>query len=1224
MLNAIIRFALRQRLLVAAFSLFLIGFGGWQIYQLPIDVFPDLDRPRVVVMTEAPGMAPEEVETLITFPLETSLNGASGVLAVRTTSGVGISVIYVEFDWGTDIYKDRQIVAERLALAAERLPENITPQLAPVSSVMGQIMIIGMFGVQNDNTRLFGGDVPWQDLSDAKPLSGGKQPSGDKLLPERLRNEFADHKIPLSDGAYLKPDNGAGRWFVVDPDRGTWYALVPRDGAVEVHRASSPMQLRTIADWEVRRRLLTIPGVSQVFVMGGDRKQFQVLVSPKELLRYGVSLHQVKTALEQSNRNATGGYLDHREPNELLVRSLGRIQTIDDVKNVVITIRNGRPVLMEQVARVVEGAQVKRGDSAAFVRQADQSFAGGPAVILTISKQPQADTRRVTEEITEALQEIEGSLQSHGIEVYPELYQQKSFIDRAIANVEEALRDGGFLVVIILFLFLLNFRTTFITLTAIPLSIVITGLVFAWFNLSINTMTLGGLAVAIGELVDDAIVDVENIFRRLRENRGRGSPQPPLLVVFRASVEIRNPIVFGTLIVVLVFIPVFALSGMEGRLFTPLGIAYIVSILSSLLVSLTLTPVLSYWLLACNRIWPPLAAVLAAGVSLATSYFFLPEILSFLRLSDAASWVRQASGWGAAWPHLAVCAVAAPLLWALVMVVDRPSKEERDGLVLRGLKKAAGGAIRLGLKAPTVILLVALAAASVAGYGLWKLDRDFLPPFNEGAVQVNVVLPPGYSLETSKQIAATVENRLKEIEDLQAFVRKTGRAELDEHAVTVNFTEIIATFDPNTTRTRAEIIDGLENMMADIPWAEYGVEQPLQHLISHMLSGVQAQVAIKLFGDDLATLRSTAEEIERAISGVEGVRSLRVEPQKEIPQLRISINGEKLKQYGLRREDVNEFIETAMHGAVVSEVLLGQRTFDLMVRLDKPFRENLEAVKRLSIDLPEGGTTMLQSVADVDPHATGPNTIKREDARRRIVVQCNIAGRGLVDAVEEIKARLKPIERSLPSGYFIKYGGQFESQQSASRVMGALFAVSLVGMFLVLFAMFGSANLSLQVMIALPTAFIGSVAALYLTGQTLSVAAMVGFISLCGIASRNGILLINHYLHLVRHEGQTWSREMIVLAGQQRLAPVLMTALTSGIGLVPLAMAAGEPGKEILYPVATVIIGGLISSTLLEFLVRPALFWKFGVGAGRRVVGQSAHEIDLQEAPPQNEATEIG
>jgi len=676
MLNAIIRFALRQRLLVAAIAIFVVFYGSWQILQLPIDVFPNLNRPRVTVMTEAHGMAPEEVETLITFPLETALNGATGVQAVRTASGVGLSVVWVEFDWGTDIYNDRQIVAERIALVADRLPPEVTPQLAPISSVMGQIMIIGM----------------WSD-----------------------------------------------------------------DGT------TTPMQLRTLADWVVGQRLLTIPGVSQVFVMGGDRKQFQVLVDPDKLLKYGVTLHEVKEAVARSNRNATGGYLDEQGPNELLVRSLGRIQTIEDLEGMVVKFRDNRSVLLRQVARVIEGPQVKRGNSAAFARQADDTFAGGPAVVLTINKQPDADTRHVTEQITKALEELEGSL-PEDVHVYPELYQQKVFIDLAIENVVEALRDGSILVVIILFLFLLNFRTTFITLTAIPLSIVITGLVFKWFDLSINTMTLGGLAVAIGELVDDAIVGVENVFRRLRENQHSQHPQPALVVVYRASAEVRNPIVFGTLIVVLVFLPVFALHGMEGRLFTPVGIAYIVSILSSLLVSLTVTPVLSYWLLPNARFM----------------------------------------------------------------------KREKEGFVLRGLKTAAGWAIRASLRAPLAMLAVATVAVAIAGYAIAQKENDFLPPFNEGSVQINIVLPPGTSLNTSQEIARKVEERLKKIEDLQAFVRKTGRAELDEHAVTVNISEIIASYDPYTTRSREEILEELREALADIPGIVTSVEQPLAHLISHM------------------------------------------------------------------------------------------------------------------------------------------------------------------------------------------------------------------------------------------------------------------------------------------------------------------------------------------------------------------------------------------------------
>ena len=1054
MLNAIIRFALRQRLLVVVFSLFLMGAGGWQAMQMDIDVFPNLNRPRVVVMVEAPGMAPEEVEALITFPLETAINGANGVEAVRSSAGVGISVTYVEFDWGTDIYNDRQIVMERLQLVQDRMPEGVKPQLAPISSIMGQIIMIGM----------------WSE--------------GDK---------------------------------------------------------TSPLEVRTLADWVVRQRLLTIPGVSQVFTMGGGRMQFQVLVDPDKLLQYGVTLHDVKLACEESNENATGGYLDEQGPNEFLVRALGRVQTIDDLKRVVVTMREGRPVLLSQIATVVEGPQVKRGDSSAYVRKEDGGFSGGSSVVLTVNKQPSADTREVTDQIMKALEELKPSL-PEDIRIQPGLYSQKAFIDRAIDNVVEALRDGGILVVIILFLFLMNFRTTFITLTAIPLSIAITALIFTAFGLSINTMTLGGLAVAIGELVDDAIVDVENIFRRLKENRHAKNPKNALLVVFQASCEIRNSIVFGTMIVVLVFLPLFALSGMEGRLFAPLGVAYIVSILSSLLVSLTLTPVLSYWL------------------------------LSRAKLMD----------------------------------------HEKDGPLLRFLKWVAGGAMALSLNNAKKMLLLGAAGVAIAFAVLTSLERDFLPPFNEGVAQLNVVLPPGTSLKKSNEIAETVIERLMDVEGVEAFSRRTGRAELDEHAEGVNITELIISFDPESDRGREEVLDDIRFAMEDIPGIVTTVEQPLAHLISHMISGVKAQVGIKIYGDDLNVLRRKAQEMAAKMREIDGVTDLLVEPQVEIPQLRIQLDRDKLELYGLRPSYVNEYISTAMNGEVVSEVLLGQRTFDLLVRVDEDYRENMQALQRLSIDLPSGGTTPLSSVAKVYK-SSGPNTINRELVRRRIVIQCNVSGRGLVDVVTEMQAAQKPVIESLPPGYFVEYGGQFESEKAASRIIGVLFGVSMLGVLMVLYTMFRSINFSLQVMAALPMAFIGSVTALVITDQTLTVAAMVGFISLGGIASRNGILLLNHYLHLVRYEGETWSKEMIIRAGKERLAPVLMTALTSGIGLVPLALSAGEPGKEILYPVATVILGGLISSTILEFFVRPTLFWTFGRQAGERIVETSFSEVELIE-----------
>ena len=743
MLNAIIRFSLRYRLLTIAVAVVVLVYGGYVLYHLPIDVFPDLDRPRVTVMTEAPGLAPEEVETLITFPLESVLNGATGVQAVRSSSGIGLSVVQVEFAWGTDIYVDRQIVAEKLALAGERLPEGVRPQMGPISSIMGQIMIVGM----------------WSE--------GGK---------------------------------------------------------------TSPMEVRTLADWVVRQRLLTIPRVAQVITMGGGRKQYQVLVNPNALRSYGVTLHEVERAMAASNANATGGYLN-RGAREYLVRCIGRLQSVEDIENVVVKADSERPLLLRQVARVVEAPQVRRGDSAVN---------GVPAVMLTIAKQPGADTRLLTDQITAALEELKASLPPD-IRINPEVYQQQAFIELGIRNVIDALRDGGILVVIILFLFLLNFRTTFITLTAIPLSIVVTGLVFKWFNMSINTMTLGGLAVAIGELVDDAIVGVENVFRRLRENQHAADPEPALRVVYEASSEVRNSIVFSTILVVLVFVPLFALSGMEGRLFSPLGVAYIVSILASLVVSLTVTPVLSYWLLPSARVM----------------------------------------------------------------------RHDKDGFLLRWLKWLVGFAIRFSLRHPWPVLGSVAAATLVSLVVVSQLGRDFLPPFNEGTVQINVILPPGDSLETSNRIAGMVEQRLKNIRGVVAFGRRTGRAELDEHAEGVNMSEIIVSFDPNSGRSREEIMADMREELTQVPGAVIAAEQPLQHVIAQMLSGVKAQVGIKLYGDSLDVLRAKANEIKAAIQGVPGVKDLMVEQQIEIPQLCINLDR---KSAGLLRIELGRRERTGRDG----------------------------------------------------------------------------------------------------------------------------------------------------------------------------------------------------------------------------------------------------------------------------------------------------------------------
>ncbi len=1092
MFNAIIRFSLQHRLLIVSLSFLLIVFGGYEAIHLPVDVLPDLNRPRVTIITECPGMAPEEVETLVTMPLESVINGATGILAVRSNSVVGLSIITVEFDWNMEVFRSRQIVSERLQFAADRLPEGIVPRMTPVASVMGQIVMLSV----------------WDD--------GVKQ----------------------------------------------------ADGTV---KKISPMQLRTLSDWVIRRRLLSIGGISEIFVMGGDRRQFQVQIRPEEMLKYDVTVRDVEESVKQSNRNVTGGYLTEQGTDQFLVRSLGRIRNIDDLKNLVVNPDIDPPVLLERVATISEGASTPVGSCSAVLKNEDGSLNGGDAVVLTIEKQPEQDTRFVTEEILNAVGEIRQALavEYPGLRIEC-LYQQRSFIDLAIHNVLEALYFGAFLVLIVLILFLMNVRATIITLLAMPLSIVITCIIFARFGLSINTMTLGGLAVAIGELVDDAIVDVENIFRRLRENfstaqepgasapgyttaektstiRGLTPPalvppapvvgkQPNAVVVFNASAEIRNSIVFGTFITVIVFFPLFWLTGIEGRLFAPLGVAYVVSILASLIISLTLTPVLALYL--------------------------LPSI----------------------------------------------ARKHRDseGFILRLVKYLAEISIRLSLAFPKTILAGAAAITVVAMVAFFALDRNFMPPFNEGAIQVNIDLMPGKSLQTSTELAENLAKQLIEIPGVRSVVRKTGRAELDEHAVPVNTSEFVCTLVPKSGRSMEEILDDVSKLIdpENIPGTIAFYDQPLQHLINHLRAGTRARIAVKLRGDDLDVLRRRGKRIQELIQGIEGIGSVRLDPiPVDIPQVRIELDRDKLAQYGLRPAEVNERFETAMKGTVVTEVIEHQQSIDVVVRLADDYREDLEALAHLPIPLPNGGLIPLAAVATIDERATGPSQIDHEAGRRQIVIQSNPKKRGAVDVKDDIERTLAPYKQELTDGhYMLELAGLFQSEQEASRLIAMLTTLAMFAVFLVLYTMFKSTNLSLQILVALPMALVGAVVAIYLTGQDRTIPNLVGMISLCGIASRNGILLIDHYLHLVKFEGETFSKEMLVRAGRDRVAPVIMTTLTSAIGLVPLTLTPGEPGREILYPIATVVVGGLLTSTLMEFFVRPALFWTFGRRAGERAL----------------------
>jgi len=1024
MLNAIIRFSLKNRLTVLLLAAAAMVYGAWITLHLPIDVFPDLNRPVVTVLTEAHGLAPEEVEVLVTLPIETALNGTPGVTRVRSSSGIGISIVYVEFEWGTEIFRNRQLVAERLQLARERLPEGLAPVMGPVSSIMGEIQFVG---------------------------------------------------------------------------------LTSPEGQVD------PMELRTLADWTVRPRLMTISGISQVVVMGGAVKQYQILVSSDRLQRRGISLEDLKHALSEISENTTGGFINIGE-KEFLIRPLARVESIEDIEESVVGLHLGRPVRVKDVAEVRIGAKEKRGEASVNAKH---------AVVMTVQKQPGADSVQLTKRIDALLGDLQKTLPK-GVKIESDLFKQSRFIQAAVGNVEEALRDGAIMVAIVLMLFLLNVRTTTITLLTIPLSLLITAIVFKVMGLSINTMTLGGLAVAIGELVDDAIVDVENVFRRLRENRASARPKPALKVVYEASSEVRNSIVFSTIIVILVFIPLFALGGIEGRLFKPLGVAYIISLAASLVISLTVTPVLcSYWL----------------PTSKATSHAKDGPLVRFLKNMNQRILAH-------AMPHP---------VWVL-----------------------AGCA---------VLLIGALSLLPLMG-------RNFLPPFNEGTATVGVAAFPGISLPASDALGTKVEEAMLSIPEVKSTIRRTGRAEMDEHAEGVHWSEIDVDFKEGG-RPRPVVLQELREKIEKAGDVYVNIGQPISHRLDHLLSGVRAQIAVKIFGPDLTELRRLGLQVESAMKTVPGVVDLQLEPLVLIPQLKIAVDRGEAGNHGIRPGTLAEDLEMALQGDAVAQFMERQRLYDIFMRLDEKSRATPEDIADTVVKtLPNGRLIRVEDVARVYD-GTGPNMVNREDMQRRIVVSANAHERDLGSLIKEIQAKIDE-KVKLPTGYFIIYGGQFESQQRASRLLLFLGALSLLGIFLVLFIHFRSAMLSLQIMLNVPLALIGSIVAIYLTERELSVATLIAFITLCGIASRNGIMRISHYIHLMKHEGETFTREMVVRGSLERLVPVLMTAFSAALALVPLLLSKGEPGKEILYPVAVVIIGGLVSSTLLDMIVTPAVFYRFG------------------------------
>jgi HME family heavy-metal exporter len=1036
MFDFIIHGSLRQRFLVLGSSLLLMIYGVITLRQMPVDVFPDLNKPTVTLMTEAGGMAPEEVEQRVTLPIESGMNGMPGVTRVRSVSGIGLSMVYVEFEWGTDIYRNRQQVAERLNLVREALPSGVVPQLGPISSIMGEILLIA----------------------------------------------------------------------------------IPADPA-----KVNPMAVREYADWVLRPRLLTLPGVAQVIPIGGEVRQYRVEIKPAQLQALGIERDKLEAALRGFGANTSGGFLE-AQGREWLIRQIGRSARIEDLQNLVVSMKNGQPILLKQLADVKLAPATRRGDG---------SYNGKPAVILSVQKQPAADSVTLTRAVEKALADLGKHLPA-GVEAPTFLFKQANFIEHSVSNVAEALRDGAILVAVILFLFLLNVRTTLISLMAIPVSLLATALVFRYFDLSINTMTLGGLAIAIGELVDDAVVGVENVLRRLKLNRALAAPRPVAAVIAAATLEVRSAIVYATVIIVLVFVPLFVLPGIEGRLFTPLGIAYIVSILASMLVSVTLTPVLAYYLL------PQMQHLHAAD-------------------SPLVRWLKR---WDARLLH-----------WSFV----------------RARSLLAGA-----------LALVILVAASVPFF-----PRAFLPPFNEGTLTVNVLLNPGTSLAESSRIGTLAEQRVAEVPEVTQVGRRTGRAELDEHAEGVHYSEIDVDLKASA-RSREAIIADIRQRLATLPAAS-SVGQPISHRLDHLLSGVRAQIALKVYGDDLDTLRALADDLRGRLARIPGVTDLQIEKQVLIPQVKIRLDYDAAARYGVAPGALLRSLEQMIEGERITQIVeggdAGSRRFDLVVRLPEVARSP-QALADLLIETPAGHVP-LSKIATVE-NSDGPNQINHENARRRIVLSANTDGRDLSQVIADIRSELAA--KPLPEGYFTALEGQFQAQEQAARLIALLAAVSLSTIFMVLYSRYRSVALSCIIMGNIPLALIGSVIALWISGQPLSVAALVGFITLTGIATRNGILKISHYINLCAFEGEQFGQPMIVRGSLERLTPVLMTALVAAFALLPLLLSAEAPGKEVLHPVAVVIFGGLISSTLLDTLLTPLMFWLWGQPALARLLASNQRD----------------
>ena len=1019
MLNKIIQYSLHNRLVVMIASIALLLWGSYTAHKMEVDVFPDLNAPTVVVMTEAQGMAPEEVERMVTFPIETAVNGATDVKSVRSSSTTGFSVVWVQFDWGTNIYTARQIVSEKLSTLGDVLPSNVgQPTLGPQSSILGEMMI---FGLTADSTSL-------QDL-------------------------------------------------------------------------------RTIADWTIRPRLLSTGGVAQVAVIGGDIKEYQILLDPARMKHYGISMDEVLTVVDNMNQNSTGGIL-YEYGNEYIVQGLLATNDVEEIGKGVVKTVNNVPVLLSDIATVQIGPKEPKLGLA--------SERAKPAVLVTITKQPNTNTLELTDKLDQAIVDLQKTLPSD-VKISSDIFRQSRFIESSISNIQKALFEGAIFVVVVLFFFLMNVRTTIISLVALPLSLLVAILTLHGLGLTINTMSLGGLAIAIGSLVDDAIVDVENVYKRLRENQLKPAEErlSSLKVVFEASREVRMPILNSTLIIVACFLPLFFLSGMEGRMLIPLGIAFIVALFASTVVALTLTPVLCSYMLTTKK-----------ALKKNEKEPFVSRTLKV--------WYKKALEWALRHKKMVIGTSAALLIFTIVIMTG--------------------------------------------------LGRSFLPPFNEGSLTINISTMPGISLEESDNMGRMAEKILLDIPEIQTVARKTGRAELDEHALGVNVSEMEAPFELDK-RSRDEFLADVRQRLGELKGVNIEIGQPISHRIDAMLSGTKANIAIKLFGNDLNKLYNIGGQIKEAIQGIDGIADLTLEQQIERPQLQIKPKRDMLAKYGIPLPEFSEFINVALSGKVVSQVYEGGRVFDLTVKVHDDDKANMELIGNLMIDA-NGQKIPLHYVAEILP-LVGPNTISRENVQRKIVVSANVAGRDLNGVVKDIQKTVGE-QITLPEGYHVEYGGQFESEQAASRTLFLTSIISILLIFLLLFNEFHSMPLSGIIMLNLPLAIIGGVLSIWFTSGIISIPAIIGFISLFGIATRNGILLVSHYNHL-RSEGMSL-HDSVILGSLDRLNPILMTALTSALALIPLAVGGDLPGNEIQSPLAQVILGGLLSSTLLNGFVVPIMY----------------------------------